>query len=526
MKKTRILAAVLAGLMVVTMLAGCGGTSSVNGVELNQEVKNLEGYLASAEPLDLTFHFHQSNGVIMWKNDGPITKAAAEATNINLINQASAGQADSAQAFNTMLMGDVLPDVIHSTGANLDQAGMDGAMIPLEDLIEEYAPNIHKYFSEHPEYIAMSKAYDGHLYYIPAISLDGPTEGWILRKDWMEKLGLETPTNVEEFYNVLKAFREQDPNGNGLKDEIPFLDRTKSPWDLLALFGVSRQPYEVTEDGKVVANFMKEEYKNAMRELAKWYAEGLIDPEIFTRNNAREELYANNNGGATVDWFSSTYSYNETLSKEALGDSYFGFELVTIDPPKDVNGVSKSYTPRTVLQSQGWGISKDNKHVAETLKFFDFWFTDEGRTLLWFGPDRKTTADGKPDYSDEARAYVGGPTEYMSSIGGALNIGSIRMLEAEVGAMPQEAKDAYMHYRENVEHIKPGISYKYTPEETRINKSKGTDTSTYMDEMRQNWLLGNKDVDATWDEYITHLKELGVDEVIAMQQAAYDRMFK
>ena len=62
MKKTKILAALLAGIMVISMLAGCGGGSStVNGLELNDEVLKLEGYLASAEPLDLTVHYHQNN---------------------------------------------------------------------------------------------------------------------------------------------------------------------------------------------------------------------------------------------------------------------------------------------------------------------------------------------------------------------------------------------------------------------------------------------------------------------------------
>ena len=526
MKKTKILAVILAGILAVSMLAGCGGSEMVNGVELNDEVTKLEGYLASAQPLELTLHLHDSNGVIMWKNDGPVTLEAAKLTNIKLVNTASAGQADSNQAFNTMLMGDVLPDIIKNTATNLDQAGIDGALIPLEDLIEKYAPNMHKFFEEHPDYVAQSKANDGHLYYIPSISVDGPTEGWIIRKDWLDKLGLEMPTTVDEFYNVLKAFREQDPNGNGLKDEVPYLDRTKSPSDLLGLFGVNKQEYSVTEDGIVVCNRDTEEFKYAIKELAKWYKEGLIDPEIFSRNNAREELFANNLGGATVDWFSSTFSFNVTLSKEALGNSAFGFELVSIDPPKDINGVSISYTPRAVVTGQGWGISKDNKHVAETMKFFDFWFTDEGKNLLWFGPDRKINADGSCEYSDAARAYVGGPTEYVTSLGGGLNIGGVHIMEAEVDAMPDVAKEAYLHYRNNVKHIPYTPSYNYTIDESRVIKSKGTDVSTYMSEMYQNWLMGNKDVDATWDEYIAQLKVLGIDEVITTRQAAYDRMFK
>ena len=424
-----------------------------------------------------------------------------------------------------MLMEDVLPDIIHSSGANLDQAGMDGAMIPLEDLVEKYAPNIHKYFQEHPDHLEMNKAYDGHLYYIPTFSIEGPSQGWIIRQDWLDKLGLEAPKTKDEFYNVMKAFREQDPNGNGRKDEIPYLNRTKTPLGLLGLFGIDNRNY-VVKDGKVICNVATEEYKQAITEIAQWYKEGLIDPEIYTRNNAREELFANNNGGMTVDWLSSTYSYNETLSKEALGDSYFGFELVTIDPPKDINGDQIIWNVWNPIASTGWGISKDNKYIAETMKFFDYWYTDEGRTNLWFGPDHKINPDGTPDYSDEARAYVGGPTEYNESQGAALGLGSVRLVEAEVGAMPEVAQKAFWHYKNNFKLATPFPTFKHTPEEKRVMKSQGTDIATYISEMQQNWVLGNKDVEATWDEFIAHLNELGLKDVLAAYQSAYDRMYK
>ena len=99
----------------------------------------------------------------------------------------------------------------------------------------------------------------------------------------------------------------------------------------------------------------EEAYKNAMRELLKWYKEGLIDQEIYSRGSeSREWLLGENLGGSTHDWFMSTGTYNR------YADTIEGFEWVAIAPPADVNGVVKETFARQELRETGWAISIDN----------------------------------------------------------------------------------------------------------------------------------------------------------------------
>ena len=156
-------------------------------------------------------------------------------------------------------------------------------------------------------------AADGHIYYIPGTlapigSGNVPSEAFFIRQDWLDKLGLKVPATVDEYYEVLKAFKTQDPNGNGQADEIPYFDRAGTINDLYQLFA-AHADYYINDQGQYVNGRTEDAYKNAVKELAKWYREGLIDPEIFTRGQqAREQLLSSNIGGATHDWISSTTS--------------------------------------------------------------------------------------------------------------------------------------------------------------------------------------------------------------------------
>lgn len=106
--------------------------------------------------------------------------------------------------------------------------GSQGLIIPLEDLIEEYMPNLKKLMDNDPKVAQLITAPDGHIYSLPTIG-DKDTYNFVglpwINQQWLDNLGLEMPETPEEFYNVLKAFRDDDPNQNGLKDETPMYGR-------------------------------------------------------------------------------------------------------------------------------------------------------------------------------------------------------------------------------------------------------------------------------------------------------------
>ena len=245
-----------------------------------------------------------------------VFQEAFKDTNIKLKSAGSKNISDEVQAFNLAIASGELPEIISlAYSEKIEDLGIEGGMLPLNDLIDKHAPNIKAFFEKYPRYRKDAVAADGNIYFIPTYydwyNMKA-SQGLFLRKDWLDKLNLPVPDTMEDFYKVLKAFKTQDPNGNGLNDEVPYFERTVefAESELLGLFGASTGFY--VENGKVKYGPKEERFKEAVKEVSKWYAEGLIDQEIFTRGfQARDYMLRNDLGGSTFDWFASTTSYNK-----------------------------------------------------------------------------------------------------------------------------------------------------------------------------------------------------------------------
>ena len=126
-----------------------------------------------------------------------------------------------------MLASGDYPEVILHGSLTKDEQmkyGKQGVFIPLNDLIDKYAPNFKKAMVDLPYLKSSISAPDGNIYALPQINecyhCNYAQKLWI-NQSWLDKLGLKMPTTTDEFHEVLKAFKEKDPNGNGKRDEIP-----------------------------------------------------------------------------------------------------------------------------------------------------------------------------------------------------------------------------------------------------------------------------------------------------------------
>ena len=163
--------------------------------------------------------------------------------------------------------------------SDLNKYGSQGIFIPLEDLIREYAPNLTAKLDEMDawEYITSS---DGHIYSLPEISRpNGSNPAYWVNKKWMDSLGLQEPKSFDELYEVLKAFKEEDANGNGdPSDEIPitFTDVVK-PELLLqyADYGYDTATRTAVIDGELTYLPTSEEWKEFIAYITKLYQEFL-----------------------------------------------------------------------------------------------------------------------------------------------------------------------------------------------------------------------------------------------------------
>lgn len=475
------------------------------------------------EPLELTIHLHNFDRQI-FEDDWPVFLKAAEMTGVKLKGTAPLTATNSEQVFNTMLASNELPDIINNTKPNLDKYGMQGALIPLNDLMDEYAPNYKKFLEENPDIRKAVTASDGNIYGIAMIGDGEAAEGYFIRTDWLEKLNLEVPKTVDDYYNVLKAFRENDPNGNNKKDEIPFIDRGKGrkTLDLVSLFGAHIGWY--LEDDVVKYGPAQDEFKVAIANIAKWYAEGLIDPEAFTRGpKARDILLEDNVGGATHDWFGSTAKFNESLP-----DKIEGFAFEPIAPPADINGkvwesTIRSNIPQTTTIA--WGISSNNQHPEETMKYFDFWWSEEGRRLMNFGieGEQYDMVDGKPIFKDSVLNSDKTVLLQLEEIGAQIQLGFHQDFAYEEQWMNPIAKKGARMYIDGA-YCEPAFpALALTEEEQKVIDDKWVAIDTQLRESSQKWILGAEDVNKAWDGYVEQFNKMGLEEITKIYQQAYER---
>lgn len=520
-KAKRILSCTVAAALLIGALGGCSGK---NG----RTEKIASGSILDAkitdEPLVLTYFASAPSEFDEEKN---IFKEAFEHTNVMLKYTLSENAGDMSQQLAVAVSSKDMADIIYqSSRRNFISYGNQGAFIPLNDLIEKYAPNIKKYLDENEDVKKYITASDGNIYYIPNI-LDGKTSsGWFIRQDWLDKLGLKTPNTIDELHHVLTAFKNNDPNGNGKADEVPlFGTGGQVRWTVNEFLGIFDAEMDFRyENGKVTYGPTTENFKTAMKTLAAWYAEGLIDPEIFTRQNPREYFLGNDLGGCTHNWFGSTAGYNTMYEK-----SVPGINFIAMAPPAGYDGVRREKNVRSKSLQEGWAISATNEHPEETIKYFDYWWTKEGRRMANFGVEGKTytMVDGKPEYTDfvlKNEELV--PVNAIRTTGAQTNFGYWQDWNYEAGYINKTALDGMNMYIDGGYLPEETVMVTYTDDEEKKVTNLTAQITTCLEETVQKWILGNEDVEQGFDGFAENLKKLGLDECLQIEQAAYERYLK
>ncbi len=524
----RKIVSILLILSLLISLVACESGKTTDEVERKDVLEKSDDVAAMSEnpfwvsqkPVTLTYHEMSATA---WKDDTAVAQKLKEMTNVQLEGTISHNQTDMKQAYNLMIVSGELSDLVfYTVRDDILTHAEEGAFIPLNDLIKEHAPNIQRYIDENKELKQAITAIDGNIYYIPQIR-DGVTAaGYFIREDWLDNLGLEVPTTVDDFYDVLKAFKEQDANKNGNpNDEIPFFARNK--WvvqtRLAYLFDAHHDFYV---DGDAVKfGPMETEFKTAMSELRKWYAEGLIDVEIFTRGGKSRDLMLNDNiGGVTHDWFGSTAGYNDSL-----GDVIDGFSFKAMLPPATSSGKVLEVTSRSTGYGAGTAISSMCEDPVIAIKFLDFCFSQEGRSLLNFGIEGEDydLVNGKEILREHILTNENGALVALRERGAQLEMSFHQDFEYEkqwINPIALEGMEMYIE-ADCVLPTFPTLNYTLE-EKAKISEVKGT-IDTYINEKIQEWILGVSDVDDEFDKFVVQLKRFGVEELLQIQNDALKR---
>ena len=497
--KKRWVASVLAATMAAAVIGGCGSGNAAMGTEGSAEEtgvssdQNETGETVQDETSDETQTDGeretlvvgiQTNTYITDYDNNYMTNVIEEELNVELeFYQLPSNAADLQTKLSLMATSgdDNMPDVFMLNAGTLTQEqildyGTRGFFIPLNSYMEDSDSNYAQLPEEDRQRMdtAMTCA-DGNRYGLPNYGLspwdDSPNRMFI-NGAWLDKLGLEVPETTDELYEVLKAFKENDPNGNGLQDELGVYGFTGGGYgqdiidSLMNAFvfyngGVQNNGLALDETGEtVIAPFTTEEWREGLRYMNKLYTEGLLASSTFTDNdtafkatlNSETNVVGLTSAGSTSNW------------PDADNNANF-LEMDLIEPLTGPNGVC--YTPYTeYAPGASFFITSSCENPDLAFKLGD-WFMDidNSRIARW---------------GEEGVDWTSDP-----------------------------------------EHVLPLLHY--TSEEASQCTEAMVSIADLVEQAKAEFITGVRDLDSGWDAYLEELESVGLSSWLEIAQTAYER---
>lgn len=422
--------------------------------------------------------------------------------------------------------------------------GRDGAILPLNDLIKEHAPNIQSVLDSHEYFSAMATAPDGNIYGLPQINecyhCQYRAKMWI-NQTWLDALNLDMPTTHEEFKEVLQAFKTEDPNGNGEADEVPVSGIANMDGGGTFTFLMNGFIYDdgdtrlLLEDDKVDFAPIQPEWKEGLAYIKDLYDEGLIDPGTFSQNQeALSQL-----GGAEEMILGAAVAHHVAMIASDL-EIHNQYEVV---PP--LEGPNHSYGQFNYPSYPGGTFVLTNKASEEAqvaaIKLIDYMFTEEGQIRAHFGEegtswikpeegDLAINEDVEPivkpipleEGEDNRNDSWGAMTQYYQSFEfrdawvSAEDIYSAegyerRLQEATYSYEGTEPEEVFPHW---AIWLDPDLIDEVVMMETNINN--------YIDQSAVQFITGEMDLESEWDSYIEGYNQLDLERYLEIMEEAYN----
>jgi putative aldouronate transport system substrate-binding protein len=404
--------------------------------------------------------------------------------------------------------------------------GTAGQLIPLEGLIDKYAPNFKALMNTYPGIKADITFPNGHIYSLPMVVTTKPSlvgMNWI-NQSWLNKLGLSMPQTPDELINVLKAFKDKDPNGNGKADEIPLSNAGPADnggniplvEEFAGSFGLDRQ-FEYNANvvnGKVHLWMADDNYKQILQFLNQLWTQKLIDPQYFTQTQAQYIAKMTAGQIGMMSWGNN----NPFIAHAA---DYKG-----MPPLKGPNGDQKYVVIQPMTKAFGaFAITSANKHPEETMRWVDYFYGKEGATFIRYGVEGKTfnyDTNGEAQYVD---SIAKSPTPDVTACKDVTPFCG--------GAFPHwlnDKNDSLVNNEDTIAAVKVVEPYlpdvKYGPLLFDEKTAKDVDNlrrdiDTYVKEQSTKFIVGEIGFDK-WDEYVSTLKKMNLDKLQDIFQQAFD----
>ncbi len=456
---------------------------------------------------------------------------------------------------NLLLASDDYPDVFWNTVTEnvISQYIDSGIFMPVQDLIEQYMPNLKKIFEERPEYRAMCTAPDGNIYGFPYIEemkgLVNTPGGIVINKVWLDKVGLPVPTTIDELVTALRAFKEAgDLNENGVADEWPMVMSFMQTGNfgsqdifcsLAGCFGqgipcVGQQDDFITgKDGKLVYTVTMDAYKETIKWFRMLYEEGLLDPASFSDTTNNLVVDRLNLGVANIG-VCGTWNFLSAVPDGNVRDQYV--PLPRLEGPGGKMGVENNFSEAQILTC--CAITDSCEYPELFARFVDFcydpyesiylnWgmkdyiFVEKENGLIGYDFDE----NGNPNLKDGWNTFAEMRQNNTPMKGGCaiLNRYYDTILEYPVDTkkylLDNQIYNGKYEVMEEFEAL-PRL-YLTTDEQNSIAMiaPQLKNTVSYYS---AKWILDGG-IDDEWDTYVSTLESAGLQNYLDIYQSVYDR---
>ncbi len=433
-----------------------------------------------------------------------------------------------------------LPDAYYKGGttsltdSDIITYGQMGVLIDLKPLIDEYGENLKKVFEARPNYLSGITMADGTIPALPYIEdirdMTDCQQFFYINQVWLDKLGMQKPTTPDELFDVLMAFKTQDPNGNGKADEIPlsfrYEERTDGLFYLFGAFGDVDNPLHLVlhDDKDYVFTANTEGYKKGAEFLNKLYANGLLDPEGFTQDSAAYTAKARSEEpviGACLTW---------------RGDRFFGVDRMDdytlVEPLKGPEGFQNwgGFLGSSLIKNV-FAITSACKNPEILFRWVDSLYEPEFAVRWNWGVCWEKNADGVLVATDPPEGYSFEEYRVLQTIGGYVPTAILNeYYDTVLIQMPSSKwrcdtiEEVYRKFMPKVTYSmdNSGQPYGLLPDEViRLNELK-FDIQGYVMETLAKWIVEGG-IEAEWDGYTQQLDKLNLQEMMDIYQVGYNR---
>ncbi len=468
-------------------------------------------------------------------DENPTYQELEKRTNVHIDFTLVPGGAQQ-EKFNLAMASNDYPEMIIGIGSlyagGLDKAVSDGVVVKLNDYIDKFAPNYKKIITANDQNRKTVTTDSGNITQFVSYgnNVAGQDNGPVVRKDWLDSLGMKAPVTYDEYYNMLKAFRDEKGATGAYLMSADMNPRYDS---LAAGYGISVQyaqrPWLMTPfyqvDGKVKFGYVEEGYREYLTMLAKWYSEGLIYKDYMANNGPvpMEQPIVTGESGL---WYTDQGLIADYKTK--ANDPNFQAVAITdaVKTAGDKTHLGKDLTP---LQSMGICITDKCKNIELAVKWNDYLYTDEGSLLANYGVEGTSykMVDGKPQFTDIITKNPDGMPSRLAVFKYAMEQGGYVNDASKYNSVYQpadlEAATIWSTNKDYSYNIPTTVSL--SADEATEFTNTIMDILTYSSEMSNKFITGKEPM-SKYDDFVKQIKGMGIDKCIQLEQAAFDRYMK